>query len=159
MSGEPSRFQPVECPVDFVQVNENVTRLNAGQALLLVVLWLFTASPVIPAFLAIDFLLRAANYGRFSPLNLFSGFLVRIFSISAKPVDRAPKRFAAGVGSIFSLAILILSLIPYTLAAGVLAGVLILFASLEAFVAFCAGCYVYFFLKKFRPFQDSVKTT
>jgi predicted benzoate:H+ symporter BenE len=63
-------------------------------------------------------------------------------------VDRAPKRFAAGVGFLFSLSFLILSLIPYTLAAGVLAGILVLFASLEAFFAFCAGCYVYFFLKK-----------
>jgi hypothetical protein len=63
-------------------------------------------------------------------------------------VDRAPKRFAAGVGFLFSLAVLVLSFTPYTLAAGVLAGILILFAGLEAFVAFCAGCYVYFFLKK-----------
>jgi hypothetical protein len=148
MSGQLSRFQSVECPVDFVPVNENVTRLNAAQTLLLAVIWLFTASPVIPAVLTIDFLLRASNYGRFSPLNLLSGFLVKAFSIPVKPVDRAPKRFAAGVGFFFSLAILILSLFPYTLAAGVLAGILILFASLEAFVAFCAGCYVYFFLKK-----------
>jgi hypothetical protein len=148
MSGQLSRFQSVECPVDFVPVNENITRLNAAQTLLLAVIWLFTASPVIPAVLTIDFLLRAVNYGRYSPLNLFSGFLVKTFYIPVKPVDRAPKRFAAGVGFLFSLSFLILSLIPYTLAAGVLAGILVLFASLEAFFAFCAGCYVYFFLKK-----------
>jgi hypothetical protein len=148
MSGQPARFQPIECPVDFVPVNENITRLNAAQTLLLAVIWLFTAAPVIPAVLTIDFLLRAANYGRFSPLNVLSSFLVRALSIPAKPVDRAPKRFAAGVGFLFCLSILILSLTPYRLAAGILAGILLLFASLEAFFAFCAGCYVYFFLKK-----------
>ena len=148
MSGQLSRFQSVECPVDFVPVNENVARLNAAQTLLLAVMWLFTANPVIPAVLAVDFLLRAANYGRFSPINLMSGFLVKTLSIPVKAVDRAPKRFAAGVGFLFSLAVLVLSFTPYTLAAGVVAGILILFAALEAFVAFCAGCYVYFFLKK-----------
>jgi hypothetical protein len=148
MSGQPSRFQSIECPVDFVPVNENITRLNAVQTLVLAVIWLFTATPAIPAALAVDFLLRAANYGRFSPLNLVSGFLVKTFSIPAKAVDRAPKRFAAGVGSLFSFSILILSLFSYMLAAGVLTGILILFASLEALFAFCAGCYVYFFLKK-----------
>jgi Domain of unknown function (DUF4395) len=150
MSGQPARFQPIECPVDFVPVNENITRLNAAQTLLLAVIWLFIATPVITVFLTIDFFLRAANYGRFSPLNLFSGFLVRTLSIPAKTVDRAPKRFAAGVGFLFCLSILILSLTPYRLAAGILAGILLLFASLEAFFALCAGCYVYFFLKKLR---------
>src|SRR5580692_6033701 len=115
MSGQLSRFQSVECPVDFVPVNENITRLNAAETLLLAVIWLFTNTPVIPAVLAMDFLLRAANYGRFSPLNVFSGLLVKIFSIPVKPVDRAPKRFAAGVGFVFSLAILILSFTPYIL--------------------------------------------
>jgi len=148
MSGQPSRFQSIECPVDFVPVNENITRLNAAQTLLLAVVWLFTATPVIPAVLTIDFLLRAMNYGRFSPLNLVSGFLVKTFSIPVKPVDRAPKRFAAGVGFLFSFSILILSLFSYMLAAGVLAGILMLFALLEAVFAFCAGCFVYFFLKK-----------
>jgi uncharacterized protein DUF4395 len=148
MPGQTSRFQTVECPVDFVPVNENITRLNAAQTLVLAVVWLFTAAPVIPAVLTIDFLLRATNYGRFSPLNLVSGFFVKTFSIPVKHVDRAPKRFAAGVGFLFSFSILILSLFSYMLAAGVLAGILLLFASLEAFFAFCAGCYVYFFLKK-----------
>jgi|HubBroStandDraft_2_1064218.scaffolds.fasta_scaffold37209_2 hypothetical protein len=147
MSGQLSRFQSVECPVDFVPVNENITRLNAAETLLLAVIWLFTNTPVIPAVLAMDFLLRAANYGRFSPLNVFSGLLVKIFSIPVKPVDRAPKRFAAGVGFVFSLAILILSFTPYILEAGIVAGILILFAFLEAFFAFCAGCYVYYFLR------------
>jgi hypothetical protein len=137
MSGQPSHFQSIECPVDFVPVNENITRLNAAQTILLTVVWLFTATPVIAAALTIDFLLRATNYGRFSPINIVSGFLVKTFSIPVKPVDRAPKRFAAGVGFLFSFSILILSLFSYMLAAGVLAGILLLFASLEAFFAFC----------------------
>jgi len=67
----------IECPVDFVTINENQARLMAFQTLVWVIVWIFTGFVVIPACLAIDFLLRAANYGKFSLLNIISGFLVR----------------------------------------------------------------------------------
>ena len=141
----------IECPVDFVPINENQARLTAFQTLVWVIVWIFTGFVVIPACLAIDFLLRAANLGKFSPLNIISGFLVRRLSIPNRPVDRAPKRFAAWVGFLFLTGILVLSLLRLDLAAGIVAGVLLVFASLEAFVRFCAGCYVYTFLKRIFP--------
>jgi len=137
----------IECPVDFVTINENQARLTAFQTLVWVIVWFFTGFVVIPACLAIDFLLRAANYGKFSPLNIISGFLVRRLSIPNRPVDRAPKRFAAWVGFLFLTAIFVLSVFQLGLAAEIVAGVLLIFAALEAFARFCAGCYVYTFLK------------
>jgi len=141
----------IECPVDFVTINENQARLTAFQTLVWVIIWIFTGFVVIPACLAIDFLLRAANYGKFSLLNIISGFLVRRLSIPNRPVDRAPKRFAALVGFLFLTGILVLSVFHLTLAAEILAGVLLIFACLEAFVRFCAGCYVYSFFKALFP--------
>jgi hypothetical protein len=137
----------IECPVDFVTINENQARLMAFQTLVWVIVWIFTGFVVIPACLAIDFLLRAANYGKFSLLNIISGFLVRRLSIPNRPVDRAPKRFAALVGFLFLAGILVLSVFRLDLAAEILAFILLIFACLEAFVRFCAGCYVYTFLK------------
>ena len=69
--------------------------------------------------------------------------------IAFKPVDRAPKRFAAFVGVLFSSSILIFSILDYETLALALATILGLFATLEAVIGFCAGCYVYTFLKKF----------
>jgi Domain of unknown function (DUF4395) len=141
----------IQCPVDFVTINENQARLTAFQTLVWVIVWAFTGFAVIPAYLAIDFLLRAANFGKFSLLNIISGFLIRRLSIPNRPVDRAPKRFAALVGFIFIATILVLSLLRQDVAAEILAGVLLIFASLEAFARICAGCYVYTLLKTLFP--------
>jgi hypothetical protein len=141
----------IECPVDFVTINENQARLTAFQTLVWVIVWFFTGFVVIPACLAIDFLLRAANLGKFSPLNIISGFLIRRLSIANRPVDRAPKRFAAWIGFLFLTGIFVLSVFQLGLAAEIVAGVLLIFAFLEAFVGFCAGCYVYAFLKTLFP--------
>ena len=136
------------CPVDFVSINENVARLNAFQVVVLMLLWFLTGFVIIPLFLILDFGLRSLNYGKYSLLNRVSLFLVKVFSIPEKPVDRAPKRFAALVGCLFSFAIVLLSLIGFGLGAEVLSGVLLLFASLEAFFRFCAGCHVYSLYKR-----------
>lgn len=141
----------IECPVDFVTINENQARLAAFQTLLWMLLWFFTGYLVIPACLAIDFLLRAANYGKFSLLNIISGFLIRRLSISNRPVDRAPKRFAALTGFLFLMAIIVLSVFRLNMAADILASVILIFASLEAFARFCAGCQVYTLLKILFP--------
>jgi hypothetical protein len=55
------------------------------------------------------------------------------------------------VGFFFLLAILVLSISRLDLAAEILASVLLIFASLEAFARFCAGCHVYTLLKTFFP--------
>jgi uncharacterized membrane protein YidH (DUF202 family) len=140
----------LQCPVDFVTINENQARLTALQVLLLVAIGLFFGYTVIIAFLVIDFFLRSFNWGKYSILNIASGFLIRKFAINNKQVDRGPKRFAALVGFFFTLSILILSLADITLPAQIIAGVLLIFASLEAFVGFCAGCYVYTFFIRLK---------
>jgi len=141
----------LECPVDFITVNENKVRLTALLVFILAVVFLFTGNWIIPAFLIADFALRAFKLGRYSLLNLISDLLVKIFSIPAKPIDQAPKRFAAKIGLLFAIAITALQLLNNSPAALILAGVLTLFAFLESFLGFCAGCYVYtFYLKLLR---------
>ena len=140
----------LECPVDFITVNENKVRLTALNVFILAVIYLIVPNWAIPAFLTIDFFLRGYNFGKYSLLNLFSEKEVQLFNIKAKPIDQAPKRFAAKIGFIFSLAILAATVFNCSTAAIVLAIVLTLFAFLESFVGFCAGCYVYtFYLKLF----------
>lgn len=135
----------LECPVDFVTINENQARLTALQVLILALVWLFSGYVLIPLYLFSDFVLRAFNLGKYSTLGIISGFIIDAFSINFKPVDRAPKRFAAIVGVIFSVSILVLSVANFSFPAQILAAILSIFAALEAFVGFCAGCYVYTF--------------
>jgi len=133
----------VQCPVDFVQMNENKARLTAFWVFALGIIFLLTNWWIIMAFLVIDFLLRANSLGKYSLLAILSDVIINLFKIKNKPVDRAPKRFAAGVGLVFATGILILTLLKLDTAVLIMTAVLLLFAFLESIVGFCAGCYVY----------------
>lgn len=139
----------VECPVDFVTVNENKVRLTSSFVLLLGVLFIFTEHWSIAAFLMIDFYLRGFHNGKFSLLNWISGGLVKGLKFSNKPIDRAPKRFAAQLGFLFTDLILIASFLELKETALYLDTALVAFAFLESIFGICIGCHIYSFLKKF----------
>lgn len=131
------------CPVDKVSVNENKTRVVAFFVLLIVIAYLLTGYLYLIIFLAPDFLLRATSLGKISPLGLLADFVVSVFNINDKPTDRAPKRFAAATGLVFSVLIIAAALLHLNLLAMVLTVILAFFALLESAAGFCAGCYVY----------------
>lgn len=139
-----------ECPVDFIPVNENKVRLTALWVLLLALVSLFIYPLPIFIFLTIDFFLRAFNYGRYSPLNILSSSIVKQLKISNKPIDQAPKRFAAGVGFVLSAAVIFLLIIQFSKTALALTIIFAGFAFLESFLSFCAGCYAYTFLQRLK---------
>ncbi|WP_448698513.1 DUF4395 domain-containing protein [Mucilaginibacter sp. AW1-3] len=138
------------CPADRVTVDENRVRLTAFFVLLFAIGFLLTnwCLPVI--FLLADFALRVFNLNAYSPLALASGFIVKRAGVKGKPTDRAPKRFAAIIGLVFVAGILIAWTFQLLHTSQVLTGVLIIFASLESFAGFCAGCYVYTLLKRIK---------
>jgi hypothetical protein len=128
--------------------NEGKVRLTAFFVLVLVVFYLVFKQIIFPVFLVIDFALRAFNLQQYSPLGWLSGWVVKIFKVPVKPVFFPPKRFAARIGFLFSVAIAALHLFHEN--AFIVAAVLGIFAALECFIGFCAGCYVYDFLQRFK---------
>jgi hypothetical protein len=143
----------MDCPVDFIKINENKARLTAFFVLVLTLVYLRTGFWLIMAFLVVDFSLRTFNLGKYSLIGFVSDAVIKQLNIKNKPVDRAPKRFAAGVGLVFTAAILAVFLLAVPLAPMILAVVMALFALLESFFGFCAGCYVYDFGKKISLFK------
>jgi hypothetical protein len=139
----------LECPVDFVTINENRARVVAFLVLKLTALCFIFTSLSIAVFLLVDFTLRAFNLNKYSPLALIAGFLVKLLQLNNKPVDRAPKRFAAFVGLSFMMMISVALFTDFIITARALLGVLMIFAALESLAGFCAGCYVYSYLKRF----------
>lgn len=140
----------IECPVENVTVNESKVRIIAFMVLLLAVAFLVTNSWLVIALLLFDFILRAFNYNSYSALGIISGLVVKQFKFKNKPVDRAPKRFAAIVGVVFSTLILVALIADLLTISKIITVVLIVFAALESFVGFCAGCYVYSLLKRLK---------
>lgn len=122
--------------------DEKKIRLVAAQVVLLTAISLFTHS-LFPLFLlAADFALRAFSEQR-SPLAAIAGAISELLKWKPKLIFAAPKKFAAAIGFIFSLSILILAFLQQWTAAYIVGGVLIFFAALEAVLNICVGCYVY----------------
>ena len=127
--------------------NESKVRLIALFVFVSSVVYIITNSIVIPIILVADFFLRSFNLGAYSPFGIISDWIIRSFKLPAKPVYLPPKRFAARIGLLFSISILILHVLSVSgVAIAAVAGVLTFCAALESFFSICAGCYVYSFL-------------
>lgn len=124
------------------EVNERAARLVAGAVALSVLIALpLDARAVIPV-LAAGFWLRVLFGPRVSPLaRLAVWFAPRRWPVVLVP--GAPKRFAQGVGALFTT---ISTILLYAGAPSVgwsLAAVILLCAAVEATQAFCVGCWMY----------------
>ena len=121
--------------------NESKIRLTAFFVLVLIIVYILTGIGLIPVFLLLDFTLRGFGLGAYSPLAWISGRIATAMKLPAKPIYMPPKRFAARIGFLFCLAIVVAHYLD--LATLILSIIIALFAALESLAGFCAGCYVY----------------
>lgn len=138
-------------------VNEWAARCVAGMVMGLTLSAIFTDQWIIIAVLLYGFCARVATGPTLSPMGQIAIRLLVPIIGKNRPVAGPPKRFAQFVGLIFSLTALILffivdSSLPYRIVLAVLAG----FAFLESIVGFCAGCFVFGYLMKFKLIPESV---
>ncbi|TNF45488.1 MAG: DUF4395 domain-containing protein [Bacteroidetes bacterium] len=134
------------CPISNEYVNESVTRINALLAFLLMAAGLLFNTVGFVIFLATDFFIRAFTQAKYSPISYLSNLLVNALQLDKKNIDKAPKVFAARIGFLMSLAIVVLLLLNLNTAAIAVGGILLFFASLEFALAICVGCIVYTYL-------------
>jgi hypothetical protein len=140
----------VSCPIDNISVNENKVRLIGLQVFLLSIAYLLIPHWIIPAFLLGDFFLRSFKLGKFSPTGMLSDLVIRKLRIKNKPIDQAPKVFAAQIGFVIADILFIVSVLGLISLSYYIDGILVLFSFLESVLGFCAGCYLYSFLKRFE---------
>jgi hypothetical protein len=133
----------VVCPVSDQRVNESVVRTVAAFIFVISTVVLFTGIKWLAVFLIIDFAIRAFSNGDFSVLKQVSKKVASAFKFTAKPIDAAPKKFAALVGVVFSVVIAITLFLGWNVCAIAFNTVLIICAGLEAFAGYCVGCQFY----------------
>ncbi|MBU3662986.1 MAG: DUF4395 domain-containing protein [Bacteroidetes bacterium] len=123
-------------------VDEQLVRLIAAQVAIITGLSL-AFSWIFPIFLlAADFGLRAFTIQP-SPLATVARIIADLLKLKTKAIFAAPKKFAAAVGFLFALAILVLLLLNYLSATYILGGILLFFAVLESVFKICVGCYAH----------------
>lgn len=131
------------CPISDRRVDENVTRLNAVLTVLLLTVFVWTNHVFPLLILAIDFLARGAKRPEYS---LFAQLSIRTtlwLGITPKMINGGPKFFAARIGFLFSVAILLAYVAGAVWLQYALTAVFAFCALLEAAFAFCVACQIY----------------
>src|SRR5215469_5427637 len=115
-------------------VNEVSARLVAAGVIVLAVLTIVLDQPWLIAVIAYGFVARVLTGPKLSPLGqLVTRVVTPRLGVPAKLVPGPPKRFAQGMGAVFSLTAAVLALgFGLVGAAYVLLGLLIVAATLEA---------------------------
>lgn len=134
------------CPISSERTDERLTRASALFTIVLMAAGILLYSKLFLLFLVIDFYLRAFGNAKYSPVNFTSAGVLNLLQLDKKPIDKAPKIFAARMGFIMSLAAFILVMSGLYVSARVIGGILIFFASLEVLFGICVGCYIYTYL-------------
>jgi len=139
-------------------VNDHVGRAVASGVVLMSVAAIAFGQPWILIPLAYGFWARVLAGPRFSPLALLaSRVVVPWLGRAPKPVPGPPKRFAQGMGVVFSTTALILALgFGLTTAAWAVLALLIGAAFLEAAFGICLGCRVFSLLMRLGIIPASV---
>ncbi len=136
------------CPVSTEKVNEKIVRTTAFFVILLVVVGIVLPFPALLVLVAADFFIRAFTRSKLSPLSYVSKQIVSLIKLEAKPIDKAPKIFAARMGFLMSAAVVLLYFAQLPTASVVVAAILTFFAALELVAGFCMGCFIYTFVAR-----------
>lgn len=140
------KMKQLICPISNEMVNERLTRLNAFFTILIVAAGFVFNSVIFPLVLLADFFIRAFTNAKISPVSFLSTGLAKLLHLSKKPIDKAPKIFAARMGFVMTLVIATLFLMQLYTASMVVAGILVFFATLEFAFGICVGCFIYTYL-------------
>ena len=134
----------VRTPFEFPAiVHEKAARVVAGLVVLVAALALLTGWLWLSAVLAVGFALRVASGPRFDPFGQLATKVIAPRLGEPVMVPGPPKRFAQAIGLVLTLVatgFLVAGLPAVTTA---LLAILLVFATLESALGFCAGCYAF----------------
>ena len=138
-------------------VNEISARLVAAMVAMLTIATLLTEHQFIAGFLLYGFIARVATGPTLSPMGLIATkIIVPAFGNPTKLVAGPPKRFAQTIGLIFSAIAFVMLLLDFILVFKITLSILVIFALLESVVGFCAGCFVFNYLMKWKIIPQSI---
>ena len=140
------------------EVNDTSARIVAAGAVSLAILYAATGWGWVLLPLTYGFIARVASGPRFSPLGLLATKVItpRLTSINHRILPGPPKRFAQGVGALFSATASVLFLLGLNTASRIVAAALAGPALLEAAFGFCVGCKMFNLLMRAGIIPESV---
>ena len=131
-------------------VNEVSARLVAAGVLVMSLAAIVLGQPWIAVVIAYGFVARVLTGPSLSPLGQFvTRVITPRLNVAPRPVPGPPKRFAQGMGAVFSVTAAVLGVgLGLDTAAYALLGLLVVAATLESVFAFCIGCKLFALLMR-----------
>ena len=136
------------CPISTRQINEKISRLNAGYTVLMISAYMISGMQFILFVIISDFILRIIKEGKLNPINKMNSFITRILVKKVQLINAGPKILAARLGLSLSILALLLSFISFETGLIPLS-ILGFFSFLEFVFGFCVACKLYPYLKEF----------
>jgi hypothetical protein len=137
-------------------VNEKAARVVAGVVMVVALIALLTSAYWLLVPLAYGFWARVLTGPTLSPLGQFATRVAAPRLGDPKYVSGPPKRFAQGMGAVFSTTAAILALAGVATGADILLALLVVAAGLESILAFCIGCQIFGLLMRTGLVPESV---
>ena len=138
-------------------VNENAARIVAFFVVVLSIISILTESSIPALVLLYGFFARVMYGPKFEPIALLSlHVIIPYLKLPVKLVFGPPKRFAQLIGLIFSITGLTFFYFEELFLFILTFGILSLFAFLECALGFCAGCFIFQYLIKWKLLPESV---
>ncbi len=140
------------------EVNDTSARIVAAGAVSMAVLYAAFGWGLVLIPLTYGFFARVVSGPQFSPLGLLATKVItpRLTSINHRILPGPPKRFAQGVGALFSGTASVLFLLDLNTASRIVAAALAGPAFLEAAFGFCVGCKMFNILMRLGIIPESV---
>lgn len=139
------------CPLNFVQVDSNASRLSSLMVASLIIIYLFTSFEYILYFLVVDFSTKLFINKQYSLIFIVSMKLRRLFQMEEKFTDGGAKRLAGIFGLLFVSLLVLTHLFHLSTLTYVVAGVFLACSLLDVFINYCLGCQIYYIVKKLYP--------
>ena len=139
------------CPLNFVQVDSNASRLNSLMVASLVILYFITSNAFILYFLVIDFSIKLFLHKKYSLLSMLSLNIRKSLKLEEKFTDGGAKRLAGMFGLVFVSALVITHLLDLEFIALIVGVIFLACSLLDVFLNYCLGCQAYYIIKKIYP--------
>ena len=142
---------PYSCPLNFVQVDSNASRLSSLMVASLVIIYLTTSIEYILYFLILDFSLKLFVNKNYSLISIIAHSLRKLLKMQEKFTDGGAKRLAGIFGLIFVSMLLLTDFLGLSSLTYIVAGIFLSCSLLVVFINYCLGCQIYYIVKKLYP--------
>lgn len=139
------------CPMSFIKVDSNVSRINSLFVSSFVIAYLLTSSVYIIYFIFLDFSIKLFLNKEYSPIFVVSRFIKKGLKLKDKLIDGGSKRLAAYFGLLFAFLLIVAHYFYSDVLTYTIAIVFLSCALLDVIFDYCLGCKIYFIIKKIYP--------